>query len=92
MDANYMEHWIPVTTSSGMFSSEFSVLLKLANGATVSFFADKNLVEDREGQFYLKVLLVSTDAAQHKELVLLPTETFETASRWVEVPLEKVLA
>ncbi|HTU66531.1 MAG TPA: hypothetical protein VMF52_11320 [Steroidobacteraceae bacterium] len=79
-------HWIQVTISSGMFSSEKAVELKLADGRKVSFFADNNLLEERAGRSYLKVTLVNSDPGQKTDLVLLPSETFETASPWAEVP------
>ena len=83
-----MDRWITVSTSSGMFSSEFAVSLKLADGREVSFFADKDLIKQTSDKSLLKVTLVNSDPGNHKELVLLPTETFETSSRWVEVPTE----
>jgi hypothetical protein len=85
MSADDGEFWIPVTTSSGMFSSEYAVSLKLADGQDVSFFVDEELIKENNGDSLLKVFLVNDDPDQHKRLVLLPTETFETASRWVEV-------
>lgn len=83
------DHWVTVTTSIGMFSNEYAVSLKLADGNSVSFFADKELVkEEISGKSRLKVTLVNSNQEHTKELILLPTETFETASRWVEVPVE----
>jgi len=83
-----MDRWITVSTSSGMFSSECAISLKLADGREVSFFADKNLIKEADGKSLLKVTLVNTNPGSHKQLVLLPTETFETSTRWVEVPAE----
>lgn len=83
-----MDSWITVSTSSGMFSSEWAVSLRLADGREVSFFADKNLVKETDGKSLLKVTLVNTNLETRKQLVLLPTETFETSTRWVEVPAE----
>jgi hypothetical protein len=80
------DHWITVETSPGMFSTENAVSLKLANGKTVTFFADKTLVRQQQGKSFLKVTLVDRNLAKHIDRVLLPTETFETASRWVDVP------
>jgi small ligand-binding sensory domain FIST len=83
-----MDSWITVSTSSGMFSSECAVSLKLADGREVSFFADKNLIRETDGKSLLKVTLVNTNPESNNQLVLLPTETFETSTRWVEVPAE----
>jgi hypothetical protein len=86
MNKNRSEHWIPVKTSSGMFSSEYAISLQLVSGEAVSFFVDKELVrENVSGHFLLKVVLVDEYPNERKQRVLLPTETFETASRWVEV-------
>jgi hypothetical protein len=79
------EHWIPVTTSSGMFSSECAISLELSTGQIVSFFADKGLIRENAGLSLLRVFLVNDFPEQKKQLVLLPSETFETASRWAEV-------
>lgn len=80
-----MERWIPVVASMGMFSSECAISLKLFTGEDVSFFADKSLIQEHEGRSLLKVTLIDEYPEQHKLRVLLPSETFETASRWVEV-------
>jgi hypothetical protein len=79
------EYWIPVTVSEGMFSTEYAIMLKLASGENVSFFVDKDLVKTSGNDCLLRVLLVSADPNKNRKRVLLPTETFETASRWVEV-------
>jgi hypothetical protein len=80
------EHWIPVLTSDGMFSTERAVSLKLADGTEVSFFVDVSQIrEETTGIEELKVVLVDNDTTSHRQRVLLPTETFETATRWVEV-------
>jgi hypothetical protein len=43
------------------------------------------MVKEAAGRYLMKVVLVNNYPDQNKKLVLLPTETFETASRWVEV-------
>ena len=83
------KRWVTVTTSEGMFSSERAVSLTLADGKQVSFFADNSLIQRDEGRELLQVTLVSTDEAHRRDVVLLPVETFETGSRWVEVPAEQ---
>ena len=83
------QHWIPVTTSAGMFSAECAVSLRLAGGQVVSFFADRHLIREESGKSFLQVTLVNSDPVHRTDRVLLPTETFETASRWVEVPIER---
>ena len=85
MDEQNKEFWIPVKISDGMFSSEYAISLKLATGENVSFFVDKILVRNTGDNSLLRVLLINRDLNKKKNLVLLPTETFETASRWVEV-------
>lgn len=85
MNDQNKEYWIPVIVSDGMFSSEYAIMLKLATGENVSFFVDKGLVKKSGNNSLLRVLLVNKDPNKKRNLVLLPTETFETASRWVEV-------
>ena len=80
------EYWIKVFTSEGMFSSERAVSLKLADGTNVSFFVDASQIrQETSGHGELKVTLVEDNKAMQRKRVLLPTETFETATRWVEV-------
>lgn len=88
MNTNYKERWIAVTTSEGMFSSECVVELTLANGGKASLFADKALLTERAGKTMLRALYVSSDLQRGTDLVLLPTETFQTASRWIELQSE----
>jgi hypothetical protein len=80
------ECWIPVSTSDGMFSEERAISLRLADGSEVSFFVDTTqLRREVDGHGELRVVLVDTDSHARRQRVLLPTETFETATRWVEV-------
>lgn len=80
------ECWIPVSTSDGMFSEERAVSLRLADGSEVTFFADTTqLRRDVGGHGELRVVLVDSDDRTRRRRVLLPTETFETATRWVEI-------
>lgn len=81
------EVWIPVSASNGMFDTEYSIGLILADGAQVSFFADKDLVRKEKELYSLRVIKINTYPELNKQLVLLPSETFETASRWAEVPI-----
>jgi hypothetical protein len=87
MNTNIMPcTYINVQTSEGMFSTEMAVVIKLVDGKEVSLFADKGLLKENNGQWSLKVTPVKTN---HKsQLVLLPIETFETSTRWAEVPIQ----
>ena len=84
---NKSDYTIMVEVSEGMFSREYAVNLRLSDGKVVSFFADKELVINEGGEYRMKVTLVKRDTQQHTALVLLPSETFETSTRWVTVPL-----
>lgn len=77
--------WVAIEKSEGMFSSEYAVILPTADGTKVSFFVDKSLVKEEGGASSLKVRVINAATAQHAARVLLPTETFETATRWVDV-------
>jgi hypothetical protein len=71
-----------------MFSTEYAVELTLADGSQVSCFVDKSLIKEQSGTFRLKTTRVSSDLQRGIDLILLPVETFETASRWVEIKAE----
>lgn len=73
---------IKVEIGEGMFSNENSVSIKLKNGGTVSLFASSSLIRNVEGQYLLAVNLFDVAGTPK---VLLPSETFETSSRWIEV-------
>ncbi|WP_447774050.1 hypothetical protein [Pseudomonas chlororaphis] len=88
MNTNYNYRWIAVTTSEGMFSSEPVVEITLASGNKASLFADKALLQERAGKTMLRAIKISSDLQRGTDLVLLPTETFQTASRWVELQSE----
>lgn len=77
---------IEVGVNDGMFSNEYAVSLKLIDNSMVSFFVDRKLIKTEQGKHFLNVTLVKRDSTSHSNLVLLPSETFETSSRWVEVP------
>ena len=75
--------WIPVDISDGMFSNEYSVVLKNLQDK-LSLYVDKSLIKkDPNGLTFLKVYVIKKD--DNKRVVLLPSETFETSSRWVEL-------
>ena len=85
MRTSNQETWIAVTTSPGMFSSEYAISLNLLDGSVVSFFSDKDLVKEEGGMTLLKVTLVSNHPKEKSRKVLLPNEAFETATRWAEI-------
>jgi len=68
-----------------MFESEYAV--EIQDGpAKISLFADKSLVQERGNSFFLEVDLVPPAGGKAERTVLLPTESFETGSRWLTVP------
>lgn len=77
---------IPVRAEQGQFSSEFAVSLRLAEGRDVSLFVDRDLVTRNGDQAFLKVVVVDRNVDNNTLSILLPSETFETASRWAVVP------
>lgn len=80
------EEWIDVATEDGLFPDEMAISIKLYDGQKVSLFAHKTLIKHEHGKFYLKVSLIESDPSHKRKRVLLPTETFETSSRWIDVP------
>ena len=85
MQLRETETWIPVETSDGAFTSEYAISIKCFDGQEVSLFADKAQVKTEGNQSYLSVTKVDSDPMNHKQTVLLPTEAFETGSRWVDL-------
>ncbi|MBU4257507.1 hypothetical protein KKC04_03790 [Patescibacteria group bacterium] len=73
--------YIPVEIAEGLFSNEYAVTIELADGTYISLYANKNLVNDFDGQYFLKVALVKDT----EKRVLLPSEAFETSTRWATV-------
>jgi hypothetical protein len=68
-----------------MFSSEFAVDVNIGD-QTVSFFADKSLIKDIHGAPHVLVTLVGDNGRPNHKTILLPSESFETGSRWLSVP------
>ena len=83
--------YVAVRTSTGSFTSERAIALELADGREVSLFADKGLVDKRTSSEYLKVSVIKSDPVAKTKTLLLPSETFETMSRWVTVAQDKVV-
>jgi hypothetical protein len=82
---------IPCKVQPGMFESEYAV--ELQDGpARISLFADKSLVRERGDSFFLEVYLVPANGEASERTVLLPTESFETGSRWLKVPPANLVA
>lgn len=82
---------VKVRTTEGAFSTERAVSIQLADGSEVSLYADKELINKRAGQEFLKVVVVKEDTSQKTKTVLLPSETFETMTRWAEVRQDRVV-
>ncbi|MBA7547048.1 hypothetical protein ES705_39450 [subsurface metagenome] len=80
--------WIKVEVDKGMFSSECAVEIRLYNGKKISLFADKSILKQKGGEWYLKVTKIRKENST-EQLILLPTEAFETSSRWASVPLNE---
>lgn len=78
--------WIPVTVDDGMFTDEYAVTIRLFGGGNVSLFADKSMIREYEGVHHLKVTVMCKETCPDRMRVLLPSETFETSSPWVDVP------
>ncbi len=76
--------WIKVRISNGMFNSEKAVYIPLSSGVEISIFADNSILNKKGNDWYLQVTKIK-ECPDNKLLVLLPTEAFETSSRWAEV-------
>ena len=74
----------------GMFESEYAVSIDLPEGNTVSLFADKRLIKKKNNNSFLEVDLWPEKGGASRATVLLPTESFETGSRWVSVRQDQI--
>lgn len=83
--ANLEEAFVRVLATGGAFKSEYAVQIKSYDGKDVSLFADREEVQERQGDYYLVVHVLKDIAKGDKKRLLLPSETFETSSRWVDV-------
>ncbi len=82
---------VECNTSKGMFENEVAVMIE-ANDRNVSFFADLSLISKNENIDSLRAYSTCAEDPKSGQLVrvLLPTETFETGSRWIDVASQKV--
>lgn len=76
--------WIPCTIKKGMFSSEVAVEIKIGD-KVVSLFADQSLTKIINGKTHILVTLMGTNGEPDHQTILLPSECFETGSRWLSV-------
>jgi hypothetical protein len=89
---SFQEGWIVVSASSGLFSSEKKVSFNSKNGNNCSLYADQNQIKEEGGRTYLKVFFKKEDQNVPEATVLLPAETFETNSRWINLQSKDVIA
>jgi hypothetical protein len=68
-----------------MFSSEVAVDITIGE-STVSLFADKSLIKEIDGKTHILVTLVGDNGQPNHKTILLPSECFETGSRWLSIP------
>ena len=78
-------------TSEGMFSNEVAVTLESKDGK-VSLFADKDLIREKGGDSYLIVNSAHLHETSNLMTVLLPSESFEKGTRWLDVAANRVAA
>ena len=76
--------WIPCTIAEGMFSSEAAVEIQF-DDKSVSLFADRSLIKKIKGKPHIQVILVGENGKPHQKTVLLPSEAFQTGSRWLSI-------
>jgi hypothetical protein len=77
------EALVPIKTNErGLFQNDARVVIVTDGGEERSLFVDKSLISSDNGQDFLKVFATSSGGFSK---ILLPSETFETLSRWVSV-------
>lgn len=84
MNVNQDTLQVPVVVSKGMFDSECAVEITQADGKRVSLFVDCASIQDTDGRKFIELPVSSRSKGLAS--VLLPTEAFETLSRWAIVP------
>jgi hypothetical protein len=72
---------VKVSVANGMFPSEKQVTLQNSANESLSLFVDESLLKSISTDNYLKVY--SSNESSSLASVLLPSEAFETGSRWV---------
>jgi hypothetical protein len=77
--------WLPCEVQDGMFTNEFAVQINVDN-LHASFFVDGSLIHQIDGRHYVSVRFMGDNGKPGYKLVLLPTEAFETGSKWLSVP------
>jgi hypothetical protein len=82
---NSQNVWIPCTVDKGMFSTEFAVEITVGEN-TVSLFADQSLIKEIKGKKHILVTLIGDNGQPDHKTILLPSECFETGSRWLSIP------
>jgi hypothetical protein len=74
-----------------MFSSEVAVEIKLGD-EVVSLFADESLTKIINGKTHILVTLIGENGEPDHKTILLPSECFETGSRWLSIPQSSLQA
>lgn len=84
------EALLKVDISEGQFDSEVAVFIPLANGETLTFFAEREDVVWIEGKSYLQVYALARYGGARVSRILLPEEVFEGEgwNRTIEVSPE----
>lgn len=92
MNHNQNNVWVKVAINKGMFSIESAVSITLSDGNVASLYVNNILLKEFMGNWFLKVMKVNRDPnGNNSQLILLPMETFETSSRWAEVPSQNIM-
>jgi hypothetical protein len=84
------EALLKVQISKGAFKSECAVAIS-SIGGLVSLFTDINNIKTENSNSFMKVFVVETGDRELFKRILLPSETFETSSRWVDVGEEALI-
>jgi hypothetical protein len=87
---NPREGLVSCVLSQGMFDNEYAVEIDLFDGKKVSLFADSGLVTANGSEFSGYLMVNVIDVNRDVSTILLPSETFETGSRYVQVSRERV--
>lgn len=83
---------IPCRVSEGMFANEYAAVITLVDGQMISLFVDRALVQVEKNSDRGRMTVALAHETVHEKTVLLPSEAFESGSRWARLPANQVLA
>ena len=89
LNASFTKVLVECSPSPGMFDTEVAVAIETVDGP-VSLFADLELLDESGPAPALRTYASKDAALADPVSLLLPSEAFETGSRWIRVSPAKI--